>query len=52
MTYGKININAELRKAAKGKKTNLPADVLVYLSLKQYPGIQKQVAAAFSIKED
>lgn len=52
MTYVRCNINTELRKAAKGKKTKLPVGIVIYEALRGYPAIQRSVAKAFSITED
>ena len=53
MSYlGNINIDAELKKAAKGRPTKLPIVVVLYQSLRSYPAIQKQIAEAFGIIED
>jgi hypothetical protein len=49
VSYVKFNVNTELRKAAQGKKTKVPVGILLHIALKDYPVIQKRVAAAFSI---
>ena len=51
MAYCKININQELKKAAKGKKTQVPVGILLYNALRDYPAIQRHIADAFSITE-
>ena len=52
MAYCKTNINEELEKAEKGKKTRVPVGILLYNALRDYPAIQRKIAAAFSITEE
>jgi hypothetical protein len=49
MTYVKYNIAEEREKAVQGKKTKTNVAMLIYLSLDDYPAIQKQVARHFGI---
>ena len=52
MAYiGIVNIEKELKKAAKGRATKIPVRFVVYESLRDYPHIQALVAKAFSITE-
>jgi hypothetical protein len=52
MTYGKYNVVAELKKAAKGKKTAVPVGILLLQATEGYPDIQRRIARAFSISGD
>ncbi len=52
MTVLAINYDAELKKAAKGKKTVIPVEMVLYCALQDYPHIQRLIGKAFGIKED
>jgi hypothetical protein len=41
----------ELEKAAKGKKTKVDLELLLYLVLNDYPAIQRNLGKAFGIRE-
>lgn len=45
------NVEAELKKAAQGKKTNVDVGVLLYNALEGYSAIQRSIARAFGITE-
>jgi hypothetical protein len=51
MAFYRVNIDEELAKAAKGKKTKLPVEFVLYNALRDYPTIQALIADAFSITE-
>ena len=51
MAYVKLNINEELNKAARGKKTKISLPMLLHAALNNYRAIQLQVAKHFSIYE-
>jgi hypothetical protein len=44
------NAEAELKKAAQGKKTKVDVSILLYNALEGYPAIQGRIARAFGIK--
>ena len=45
------DVDAELKKAAQGKKTKVDVGLLLYNALEGYPGIQAGVGRAFEITE-
>jgi hypothetical protein len=51
MAYFRVNIQQELKKAAKGKKTKMPVGQVLYESLRDYPAIQKLIGEVFEITE-
>jgi hypothetical protein len=51
MPYVKFDIDKELKKAARGKKTKVPVGILLHLATERYPVIQACIAKAFSITE-
>jgi len=48
----KVNMDVELCKAARGRKTKLPVELLIHGALCDYPAIQRRVARLFGITED
>jgi hypothetical protein len=52
MTYVRFNLNNELKKAARGKKTKVDMGLLLYLATDGYPAIQAGIMRAFSITEN
>jgi hypothetical protein len=51
MEYVQFNIEKELRKAAKGKKTKVEVGLLLCSALRDYPVIKAHVMKAFNIGE-
>lgn len=52
MRYVKFNIDQELKKAARGKKTKVDVGLLLISATRRYPAIQASIAKAFAITED
>ena len=51
MAYlGIINVDKELKKAARGRATKVPVGVVLYNALQDYPHIQALIAQAFEIE--